>query len=336
MRKVRLTGFLTALSIVSATSVVTAPAADFAGWHGKAAAPNYQGQIFPPWQQGANNPTINKGFDFTVPEIDDLADFHGDPQDSLLSIFVGGNYYFAMAPLVAAFEREYPQLHGRIYYETLPPGILIKQMQHGDRITVGNMTWTVHPDVYAAGLKKINYYIQQGMLQGPAVPYVTNDLTIMIPAGNPAHIESLQDLGKPGVKLSMPNPLWEGVARQIKISLTKAGGPALEKMVYDTKVKEGKTILTHVHHRQTPLLLMQGLADAGVTWKSEAIFQEQAGHPISNIPIPAQDNTTAIYGAAIVKGAPHPVWAEDWIKFLKSSTALRIFEHYGFKAYSEK
>ena len=336
MRKIRLIGFLTALSIVNATSVVTAQAADFAGWHGKAAAPNYQGQIFPPWQQGANNPTINKGFDFTVPEVDDLADFHGDPQDSLLSIFVGGNYYFAMAPLVAAFEKEYPQLHGRIYYETLPPGILIKQMQHGDRITVGNMTWTVHPDVYAAGLKKINYYIQQGMLQGPAVPYVTNDLTIMIPAGNPAHIESLRDVGKPGVKLSMPNPLWEGVARQIKISLTKAGGPALEKMVYDTKVKEGETILTHVHHRQTPLLLMQGLADAGVTWKSEAIFQEQAGHPISNIPIPAQDNTTAIYGAAIVKGAPHPVWANDWIQFLKSSTALRIFEHYGFKAYSEK
>ena len=69
MRKVRLAGFLTALSIVNATSVMTAQAADFAGWHGKAAAPNYQGQIFPPWQQGANNPTINKGFDFTVPEI---------------------------------------------------------------------------------------------------------------------------------------------------------------------------------------------------------------------------------------------------------------------------
>ncbi|WP_437560567.1 substrate-binding domain-containing protein [Acidithiobacillus sulfuriphilus] len=115
----------------------------------------------------------------------------------------------------------------------------------------------------------------------------------MIPKGNPAHIKTLRDLGKPGVRLSMPNPKWEGVARQIQISLRKAGGPALERMVYDTKVKNGETILTHIHHRQTPLFLMQGLADAGVTWKSEAIFQEQAGHPISNIPICSESSSVA-------------------------------------------
>jgi hypothetical protein len=69
------------------------------------------------------------------------------------------------------------------------------------------------------------------------------------------------------------------VARQIEASLKKAGGDALEQAVYDTKVKNGETTLTHIHHRQTPLYLMQGVAQAGVTWKSEAIFQEQAGPP---------------------------------------------------------
>jgi len=44
----------------------------------------------------------------------------------------------------------------------------------------------------------------------------------MVAAGNPAHIESLKDLGKPGVHLSMPNRAWDGVVRQIKASLTKA------------------------------------------------------------------------------------------------------------------
>ena len=312
-----------------------AQAADM-GWNGKAEAPRYQEQVFPPWQHGGNNPAMHEGLEFTVPEVDDLADFHGSIDNPQLTIFVGGNYYFAMAPLVKAFEKEYPALRGKIYYETLPPGILIKQMKQGGTITIGNMTWTIKPDVYAAGLKKVNAFIKEGLLQGPAVPYVTNDLTIMIPKGNPAHITGLQDLGKPGVRLSMPNPAWEGVARQIKMSLTKAGGPALEKMVYDTKVKNGETILTHIHHRQTPLFLMQGLADAGVTWKSEAIFQEQAGHPIANVPIPAKDNTTAIYASAVVKGAAHPKWAEDWVNFLKSPTALQIFEHYGFKPYTGK
>ncbi|CAB1129966.1 exported protein of unknown function [Candidatus Hydrogenisulfobacillus filiaventi] len=301
------------------------------GWNGVAQPPAYQERIFPPWSHGANDPATHQGLHFTVPEVDDMPDFHGDLNHPKLVIFVGGNYFFAMAPLVAAFEQEHPSLKGRIFYETLPPGILVKQMQDQDTITVGNLTFTVHPDVYAAGLRKVDGLIRAGMLQGPAVPYVTNDLAIMVPKGNPGHVTGLTDLGRPGLRLSMPNPAYEGVARQIEASLVKAGGPALEKEVYQTKVADGQTILTHIHHRQTPLYLMQGIAQAGVTWKSEAIFQEMAGHPISYIPIPARYNTTATYAAAVVKGARHPRAAEEWVHFLASPQALAIFERYGFK-----
>jgi ABC-type molybdate transport system substrate-binding protein len=301
------------------------------GWQGQVQPPSYRGEIFPPWQGGANNPALNKGLEFTVPEINDLPDFHGNLHDPKLVIFVGGNYFFAMAPLVHAFEALHPHLRGAIFYETLPPGILEKQMQYGGTITVGNMTWTVKPDIYAAGKLKVAGLIKSGMLAGPQVDYVTNDLVIMIPRDNPAKISSLKDLGRPSVRVAMPNPAWEGVARQIKLSLTKAGGPALEKMVYKTKVKDGSTLLTHIHHRQTPLYLMQGLVQAGVTWKSEAVFQEQVGHPIGYLLIPADENTTAVYSAAMVKGSAHPRAAQQWLEFLRSATALRIFEHYGFK-----
>jgi len=301
------------------------------GWNGKVQPPQYKGVMFPPWQHGANDPALHKGLEFTVPEVNDLPDFHGDLDHPKLVIFVAGNYYFAMAPLVQAFEKEHPQFKGRVFYETLPPGILLKQMQHGGTITVGNMTWTVKPDVFAAGLKKIEAGLHDGVLTGQAIRYVSNDLTIMVPAGNPAHITGLTDLGKPGVTLSMPNPAWEGVARQIEASLKKAGGHALEQTVYGSKVEDGQTILTHIHHRQTPLYLMQGLAQAGVTWKSEAIFQQKAGHLISHVDIPADQNTTAIYAAAIVKGAAHPQAGLMWAQFLRSPTALHIFEQYGFK-----
>jgi ABC-type molybdate transport system substrate-binding protein len=296
--------------------------------------PSYQEQIYPPWSHGKNNPAIDKGLEFTVPEVDNLPDFHGSTDNPQFVIFAGGNYFFIMVPLVAAFEKEHPDLKGRIYYETLPPGILIKQIENGGTITVGNMTWTVHPDVYAADLETVDMLIHKGTLAGPPVPYVTNDLTIMIPKDNPAHITGLADLGKPGVRLVMPNPEYEGVARQIKVSLEKVGGKPLEQMVYDAKVKKGETILTQIHHRQTPLFLMQGRADAGVTWKSEAIFQEQAGHPISHIPIPAKVNTTAIYAAAMVEDASHPQIARQWLDYLVSPQALKIFERYGFKPYT--
>jgi molybdate transport system substrate-binding protein len=34
-------------------------------------------EIFPPWQKGENNDALNRGVDFTIPQIDSLADFHG-------------------------------------------------------------------------------------------------------------------------------------------------------------------------------------------------------------------------------------------------------------------
>src|SRR3546814_15109542 len=109
----------------------------------------------------------------------------------------------------------------------------------------------------------------------------------------------------------MPNPEFEGIARQIQASLAKAGGQALADKVYKAKVADGSAQLTHIHHRQTPLWLMQGKAQAGVTWQSEVRFQEQAGYPIEGVATPAAQYTTAIYGDAIEMGAPHPQHSEE-------------------------
>ena len=289
--------------------------------------------VYPPWQGGRNNDAIQRGLEFTIADADNLADFHGDPQNPLLSLYVGGNYFFAMAPLVAAFEQRYPEYRGRLYWETIPPGLLVRQMKAGGTITVGNMTWTVKPDVYLAGLNAVKGHVADGLLQGPAVPYVTNVLEIMVPKGNPAHVTGLADLGRDDIKLAMPNPEFEGIARQIQASLAKAGGQALADKVYKAKVADGSAQLTHIHHRQTPLWLMQGKAQAGVTWQSEVRFQEQAGHPIEGVAIPEAQNTTAIYGGAIVKGAPHPKAAQRWLDFIRSPEGLAIFGRYGFKPY---
>jgi ABC-type molybdate transport system substrate-binding protein len=291
--------------------------------------------FFPPWQAGANNPSMDRGLQFTVPEADNLADFHGDLTDARLVLYVGGNYFFAMAPLVDAFERAHPDLKGKIYYETIPPGLLARQMKAGGRITVGNMTWTAKPDAYFAGKVAVQRLIDQGDLVGPATIYATNQLAIMVPKGNPAKVRTLSDLGRPEILLAMSNPEFEGVARQIKVALAKAGGDALVKSVYETKVKDGTTLLTRMHHRQTPVWLMQGRAQAGVTWRSETIFQEQRGLATERIDIAPEQNVTGIYSGAIVKDAVHVDEARAWLAFLQGEQAQAIFARYGFGRYSE-
>jgi ABC-type molybdate transport system substrate-binding protein len=288
---------------------------------------------YPPWQRGDNNDAVDRGFEFTVAPVDVLSDFHGSIDHPDLVLYVSGNYFFAVRGVVDAFGEAHPRYRGSVYYETLPPGLLIKQLDAGGTITSGNMTWTAKPDVFMAELSASNELVRRGKLGGPVVAFATNDLTIMVPAGNPAHISGLADIGRGGLALAMPNPQFEGVAAQIRASLVKAGGEALAEAVYGAKVRNGETILTRIHHRQTPLFLMQRLADAGVTWRSEAIFQEQIGNPIGHVDIPAEQNTVAIYSAALVPDAPHPEAARAWLDFIKSDAAFQVFERFGFKRY---
>ena len=288
--------------------------------------------ILPPWHEGASDPAGGKGVELTVVEADNLADFHGDPMHAQLVLYVAGNSFFAMAPLTTAFEAAYPAYKGQVYVETLPPGILARQLANGGTITVGNMTWTTRPDVFMAGLSGVKTLIDQGALRPPLVSYATNDLAIMVAAGNPKQIAGLADLARPDVRLAMPNLVTEGVSRQIQASLVKAGGPELRAAVYEGKVTAGTSFMTQVHHRQTPIWIMQDKVDAGVTWQSEIVFQRQIGHAIEAIPIPAAQNTVESYSAAAVATAAHPDAARDWLAFIQTSEALAVMQGYGFKA----
>jgi ABC-type molybdate transport system substrate-binding protein len=293
-------------------------------------------QLYPPWQRRANDDAIARGMEFTVAPVDVLADFHGSLDRPELVLYVSGNYFFAVAGLVEAFGSAYPRYRGRVFYETLPPGLLLRQLEAGGTVTTGNMTFTVKPDVFMAELTATNDLVTQGKLAAPVVAFATNNLTIMVPAGNPARVTGLADLGRAGLALAMPNPQFEGVARQARASLVKAGGEALAESVYGTKVKSGETVLTRIHHRQTPLFLMQHFAEAGVTWKSEAIFQQEIGNPIDHVEIPPEHNTLAVYSAAMAPAAPHPEAARAWLDFIGSDAAFKVMARYEFKRYEAK
>jgi ABC-type molybdate transport system substrate-binding protein len=291
-------------------------------------------QDTPPWSNGSNAPAEQKGYIFQVPDVDNVPDLHGNPTEAKLVIFIGGNQFFVLPQLIAAFERHHPKLRGHIFYETLPPGVLLKQIAADDAITLGNLTIQIKPDLYEAGTRVLHEIEQHGQLNG-IVEYATNDLEIMVSAGNPKQIQSLKDLGRREIRLSMPNPQSEGIAQQIVTSLRKAGGEELYQSVYQRKVKDGQTALTEIHHRQTPIRIMNGQADAGVTWASEVRFQQSIGNPIQGIVIPANQNTTAIYAAGIMAHAPHARAAREWLSFLRGREAQAIYQKYGFRSISD-
>ena len=274
----------------------------------------------PPW----NTPPQSKVM-FTVPGVDNVPDLFGDITDPQLVIFFAGNQFMCIDDLLAAFKKEHPQ-YQRIFAETLPPGILAKQIEGGS-ITIGNMRITLQPDVYTAGKSRID---QMTNLFSDTLVYAYNKLAIMVQAGNPKGVKSLADLGRDDIRVSMPNPEWEGVGKRIEEAYVKAGGVALKMAIMDKKVKDSTTYLTQIHHRQTPMRILYNQSDAAPVWYSEAYYQKMIHHPVELVNIPDKENIHATYMAGRMKNAPHQQAADDFMKFLVSHTAKEIYKKYGF------
>lgn len=274
----------------------------------------------PPW-----NTPPESGVIFTVPGVDNVPDLFGDINDPQLVVFFAGNQFMCIDELIGAFKKAYPR-YTRVFAETLPPGILAKQIESGS-LTIGNLRITLKPDVYTAGKTRIDAMTQ---LFSDTVAYAYNKLAIMVQKGNPKRIKSLKDLGRKDVRIAMPNPEFEGIGKRIEAAYVKAGGEALKQVIMNEKVKDGSTWLTQIHHRQTPMQILYGKSDAGPVWYSEAYYQTLLQHPVELIAIPDGENIQATYMAGRLKTAPHPQAAKDFMQFLQSATAKTIYKKYGF------
>jgi ABC-type molybdate transport system substrate-binding protein len=284
-----------------------------------------QDNYLPPW-----NPPPMGGVSFAVPPFDAIADLHGDIVDPQLTVFFAGNQFMVVHDLVEAFKQRYPQ-YQRIYVETLPPGILTKQIETGS-LVMGNLRIAVKPDIFTNGKGSIADLQKEHGWFADTADYARNPLAILVAKGNPKHVEGLKDLGRPDVRVSMPNPQWEGIAKQIEVSYRQAGGDALDRTIMDSKVKDGSTYLTRIHHRESPLRVLRGESDAAPVWSTEAYFQQQILHrPVETITIPADQNVTSTYTAARMKDAPHAQAAKDFLAFMTSTEAQGIYRKYGFQ-----
>lgn len=274
----------------------------------------------PPW-----NTPPKSSVSFTVAGVDNVPDLFGDINDPQLVIFLSGNEFMVIDELIAAFKKAYPA-YKRVFVETLPPGILTKQIEGGS-LTVGNLRIDVKPDVYTAGKSAID---QKKEWFTRTERYAKNKLAIMVPKGNPKNINSLRDLGRSRLRISMPNPAWEGIGKRIEEAYVKAGGEALRNTIMQTKVKDSSTFLTQIHHRQSPMRVLYNQSDAAPVWYTEVYYQKMIGNGVEMVEIPAKENIDATSVIGLLKNAPHQKAAKDFIDFLVSEQGKAVYKKYGF------
>jgi molybdenum ABC transporter molybdate-binding protein len=261
---------------------------------------------------------------------DDLHDLeHKDDAD--LVLFVAGNQFMVMEELLDAFKDVHPV--EKIFYETLPPGIELRQILEGGAVFSGTAIDVV-PDVYASVTEKAMKKLEEKELieKGDYFLYLHNRIVLMVPEGNPAGISSVGDLGRSDVRISQPNPETEDIAEYIVEMYKDAGGEDLAKQVMEEKRAEGTTILTIVHHRETPLRLAKGTVDVGPVWATEVKNAKVQGLKVDMIdPGPELDQRDKInYYMTKLKRGKNPENARAFLDFIKSGRAQGIYEKYGF------
>jgi ABC-type molybdate transport system substrate-binding protein len=263
--------------------------------------------------------------------IDDLHNLEVAETADLV-VFMAGNQFMVMDDLLRAFRQAHPEVQ-RIFYETLPPGLELKQILAGGAL-FGERVLDVYPDIYTA----VN---EQGMLtlietghiyKNNYQLYLHNRLTLMVPEGNPAGIEKVADLGRGEVRISQPDPANEHIAFHIIDMYRQAGGEQLVRRIMEEKRAEATTILTCVHHRETPLRIAKKTVDVGPVWATEAMHARTTGLPFDVVE-PGEDldqRDRIDYYVCKLKKAPHPESANAFYNFILSPTAQEIYERYGF------
>jgi ABC-type molybdate transport system substrate-binding protein len=249
-----------------------------------------------------------------------------------LVLFVAGNQFMVMRELLQAFQETCPDVK-RIFYETLPPGLELKQILAGGALFRDRII-DVFPDVYASVTEKAMERLEEGgfISRGDYFLYLHNRIVLMVPEGNPAMITSVSDLGREEVRISQPNPEYEDIAHYIIEMYRQAGGQILVDSIMEQKRAEGTTILTIVHHRETPLRITKSTVDVGPVWATEIIHAQQTGLGVEMVE-PGQDldqRDKINYYMCCLQNATNRENAERFLAFIKSNRAQSIYEAYGF------
>jgi molybdate transport system substrate-binding protein len=203
----------------------------------------------------------------------------------------------------------------------------------GSQMLVAQLQQGAPADVFASADKaNMDKAVQAGVIDGEPQELAHNVLAVVVPNDNPAHIQTLHDLARPGVKLSLADT-GVPVGRYSNQVLDKlAADPAYGA---DFKQKALANVVSREDNvRQVLTRVQLDQVDAGIVYTTDALAANSASsgtvQPVKTIEIPTQYNVIAVYYIAPVKGAPHPSAARTWITYLLSEGGQAVLAKYGF------
>jgi molybdate transport system substrate-binding protein len=171
-------------------------------------------------------------------------------------------------------------------------------------------------DVFASASSKYTQDLyRRGLLERPRT-FAMNRLTLIVPRANPAHIRTVFDLRRPGIRLVLAGPSVP-IGKYARQVLARLGlNAALRNVVSDerdVKGVAGKVVL--------------GEADAGLVYVTDV---KPIVGKVRAIGIPARGQPTVCYEIAVTRASRHAVAARAFLRRVLSGVGRGHLAAAGF------
>ena len=215
---------------------------------------------------------------------------------------------YAASSLTAAFEKigdEFESTHDGVKVEFNFAGSsdLVAQIQEG-----------APADVFAsadeANMEKLTAEDLQG---SDPQTFASNTLEIVVPPGNPAGVESFQDLAEDGLNLVICAP---------EVPCGAATQTAAEAADVELKPVSEEQSVTDVLAKVT-----SGEADAGVVYVTDVLA---AGDDAEGIEFPESSSAVNVYPIATVADSKNADLGQEFVDLVLDDTGQKILQDLGF------
>lgn len=216
----------------------------------------------------------------------------------------------SLTDVLTAIAQEYGrEARGSVRFNFGASNVLARQITSGAPVDVFVSADEAQMDVVASA---------QMLVEGSRIDLLRNQLAIVVPSDRPRMMTSARELtGAAYRRIAIGDPAAVPAGVYAKTFLQSLDlWDALEpKLVPSSSVRGALAAVE------------SGAADAAIVYRTDARVALKA---VVAYVVPADRGPRILYPAAIVRASAAPAEAKRFLEFLRSATAARIFERFGF------
>lgn len=219
-----------------------------------------------------------------------------------LTVFAAASLKATFTTIGTEFEKSHPGT--TVSFSFAGSSDLVSQLQQG-----------APADVFAsADVANMRKATRDSLTSGTPVDFASNTLEIAVPPGNPAHVSSLADLTRPGVKVVVCAPAVPCGAAAAKVE--RAAG------IHLTPVSEEQSV-TDVLGK-----VSSGEADAGLVYVTDVKGAKSA---VVGVPFAQSSSAVNVYPIATLRTSTDPALAKAFVDAVIGSPGQSILAAAGFR-----